>query len=123
MKLSHLTVCLLSILLANCKSDNPKTKTLLAGRWEIKYGELNGQVAPSLERFYFQFDGANMTTNFNEAATDETVPFELKGDNLLKKSTPPIEFDIKDQTDSTLEMTTEMRGFDFKLVLRKATIQ
>ena len=86
----------------------------------MKYAELNGQPAPALERIYFVFDDKNLTTNFNETTTDETTPFDVKDGTLIKKSEPKVEFNIKNMTDSTLEMTTELRGFDFKLVLSKA---
>ncbi len=119
MKATNLITCLLffsSLLLPSCQSDSDQ-KDKLNGRWEMKYGEFNGQPAPSLERMYFQFDGKNMTTNFNEETTDETIPFQLKESKIIKLSNPNMEFDVLSLTDSTLEMTTQLRGFDFKLLL------
>jgi hypothetical protein len=104
------------VTLASCKGDDAK-KNSLNGHWNLKYAELNGQPAPSLERIHFDFDKDNLTTNFNEATTDETTGYTLKNEKLIKNSQPQIEFTIETQTDSTLEMTTQMRGFDFKLVL------
>ena len=89
----------------------------------MKYAELNGQPAPSLERIYFDFNNGNLTTNFNEATTDETTPFELQSEKIVKNSTPKIEFSIESQSDSLLELTTEMRGFDFKLVLVRGLVK
>ena len=117
MKVTKLTTCLFlisSIGFIACDSDK---KASLNGRWELRYGELNGQPAPLLEKMYFQFDGKNVTTNFNEATADETTPYELNESKLLKKSNPEVEFEVKTLSDSILEMTTELRGFDFKLVL------
>ena len=117
MKVTKLTTCLFlisSIGFISCESDK---KASLNGRWELKYGELNGQPAPLLEKMYFQFDGKNVTTNFNEATADETTPYELNESKLLKKSNPAVEFEVTTLSDSILEMTTELRGFDFKLVL------
>ena len=116
MKIIHLFLSITLISLASCNGDDAK-KVELNGRWDLKYAELNGQPAPSLERIYFDFNKDNLTTNFNEATTDETTLFELKGAKIVKKSTPKIEFNIESQTDSLLELTTELRGFDFKLVL------
>lgn len=87
----------------------------------MKYAELNGQAAPLLERMYFQFDDKQVTTNFNEAAVDETVPFEFEESIITKKSEPIIEFEVISLSDSILEMTTAMRGFDFKLVLQHSS--
>lgn len=122
MKIFHLFLLLTIISLASCNGDDAK-KVELNGRWDLKYAELNGQPAPSLERIYFDFNNGNVTTNFNEATTDETTPFELKSEKIVKNSTPKIEFSIETQTDSLLELTTEMRGFDFKLVLVRGLVK
>ncbi len=122
MKIFHLFLSLTLITLASCNGDDAK-KIQLNGRWDLKYAELNGQPAPSLERIYFDFNNDNLTTNFNEATTDETTPFELKAEKIVKNSTPKIEFNIESQSDSLLELTTEMRGFDFKLVLVRGLTQ
>lgn len=116
MKLTLFFSALALISFAACKGDESK-KVSLNGRWNLKYAELNGQPAPSLERIHFDFDKSNLTTNFNEATTDETTSFDVKEEKIVKNSQPKIEFDIVSQTDSSLELTTEMRGFDFKLVL------
>jgi hypothetical protein len=122
MKIFHLFLFLTLISLASCNDDDAK-KVELNGRWDLKYAELNGQPAPSLERIYFDFNNGNLTTNFNEATTDETTPFELKSEKIVKNSTPKIVFDIESQSDSLLELTTEMRGFDFKLVLVRGLVK
>jgi hypothetical protein len=116
MKITHLLLSITLCSLVSCNSDESK-KQSLNGHWELKYAELNGQPAPSLERIHFDFNNGNLTTNFNEATTDETTPFDVKEEKLIKNSQPKVEFNIQTQTDSSLEMTTEMRGFDFKLVL------
>jgi hypothetical protein len=122
MKIIHLVICLTLVSLASCKSDESK-KASLNGRWDLKYAELNGQPAPSLERIYFDFNNGNVTTNFNEATTDETTSFDLKKQKIIKNSQPKIELSIQNQTDSVLELTTEMRGFDFKLILVRGLIK
>jgi hypothetical protein len=105
-----------SIAITSCQFDSEQ-RNKLNGRWEMKYGEFNGQPAPALEKMFFQFEGKNMTTNFNEATTDETIPFSLNETKITKLSNPNMEFEIVSLTDSTLEMTTQLRGADFKLLL------
>ena len=122
MKITQLFLIIALISLIACNGDDSK-KISLNGRWELKYAELNGQPAPSLERIYFDFNNGNLTTNFNEATTDETTPFDVKKEKIVKNSQPKIEFGILSQTDSLLELTTEMRGFDFKLVLVRGLTQ
>ena len=85
MKIIHFFLCLASLNLISCKGDDTK-KINLNGRWDLKSAELNGQPAPSLERIYFDFNNGNLTTNFNEATMDETTPFDLKDDKIIKKS-------------------------------------
>jgi hypothetical protein len=121
MKITHLFLCLTLVSAAACNSDESK-KLSLNGHWELKYAELNGQPAPSLERIHFDFDNGNVTTNFNETTTDETTTFVVNKEIIVKNSQPKIEFNIQNQTDSLLELTTEMRGFDFKLVLVRGLI-
>ena len=119
MKTVKFTTCFLlisTVVLIGCHTDSDK-KSSLTGRWEMKYGELNGQPAPALQGMYFQFDDKNVTTNFNESAVDETIPFEFKDSKIVKKTNPNVEFEVTTLTDSLLEMTTELRGYDFKLVL------
>jgi hypothetical protein len=118
MKIIHITLCFTLIALVSCGND-ASNKANLNGHWDLKYGELNGQPAPSLEHIHFDFNNGSVTTNFNEATTDETTTFELKKETLIQNSQPKMEYTITNQTDSTLEMTTEMRGFDFKLVLTR----
>lgn len=116
MKITHLLLSIALCSSVSCNSDESK-KQRLNGHWALKYAELNGQPAPSLDRIHFDFNKDSLTTNFNEATTDETTSFDVKEEKLIKNSQPKIEFNIETQTDSSLEMTTEMRGFDFKLVL------
>lgn len=121
MKITYLFLCLTLVSLASCNSDDSK-KMSLNGHWQLKYAELDGQPAPSLERIHFDFNNGNVTTNFNEATTDETTTFDLKKETIIKHSQPEIEFNVHGQTDSLLELTTEMRGRDFKLVLVRSLI-
>jgi hypothetical protein len=121
MKITHLLLSIALCSLFSCNSDD-SIKQRLNGHWELKYAELNGQPAPSLDRIHFDFNNGSLTTNFNEATTEETTTFDVKKEKLVKNSQPKIEFNIKMQTDSSLEMTTEMRGFDFKLVLVRGLI-
>jgi hypothetical protein len=124
MKVIQLATCfLVGSLLFNigCKTD-AKQQTALTGRWEMQYAEINGQPAPSLERIYFQFDKATVSTNFNEETSDQTVPFSFDGEKIVAKSATPIEFAVESLSDSTLEMTTAMRGYDFKLTLHRSSL-
>ena len=122
MKVVKFTTCLLLIntfCIIGCVSDSEK-KISLNGRWDMTYAELNGQPAPMLQGMYFQFDEKNVTTNFNEATQPETTPFIFKDAKIIKESDPSVEFEVINLSDTTLEMTTELRGYDFKLVLHQA---
>jgi hypothetical protein len=121
MKITQLILLVSTLSLASCNGDNAK-KATLNGNWLLTYAELNGQPAPSLDRIHFNFNDGNLTTNFNEATSDETSTFELKKEKLIKNSQPQVEFDIENQTDSSLELKTEMRGFDFKLILKREVL-
>ena len=45
--------------------------------------------------------------------------FEVEENRIIQNTIEPIEYDIEEKTDSTLQMTTALRGLDFKLFLKK----
>jgi hypothetical protein len=117
MKITGIWVSFLTILLIGCQDD--KKQAQLAGRWEVSQAEFNGQPAPFLERIYFDFAGKQLTTNFNEATTEQTAEFELNGKEITQKSTPSVKYTIEAANDTAMALLTEMRGYEFKLVLKK----
>jgi hypothetical protein len=122
MKPTHFVVFFTLMSVMSCKTDNKALNNVntFTGHWDIINAELNGQEAPALDKIYYEFStGDSVKTNFTISEQDETGTFTVKEDKIIQNTAEPIEFQIVNKTDSTLEMTTALRGFDFKLNLRK----
>jgi hypothetical protein len=123
MKPTHFLIFFILFLLASCKTDTKTAQNshTFNGHWDLVNAELNGEEAPSLEKIYYEFGGVDsVKTNFTLSEQEETGTFSIEEDRLIQKTAEPIEFQIVNKTDTTLEMTTALRGFDFKLQLKKS---
>lgn len=118
MKNTYWLVCFAILGVTACNND--KKTQLLIGRWELSFGELNGQPAPSLEKIFFEFSGDSIKTNFTLSEQEEMGTFKLKETLLTQNTAEPIQYEIVALSDTALELTTALRGLDFKLYLKKA---
>ena len=125
MKTTYFVSCFLLFSSISCSNEakpSAHTPDLYVGHWDLTYGELNEQPAPALEKVFFEFGSdASLKTNFTKSEQEESGTFSLIEDKIVQNTAEPIEYQVLNKTDSTLEMTTAMRGFDFKLVLKKAS--
>lgn len=118
MKCSYWVVCFALIGMVSC--NNEKKEVLpFVGHWDLTYGEIDGRPAPSLEKIYFEFGIDTLKTNFTATEQDETVVYKIIDNKIRQNTIEPIEYTVEEVTDSTLEMTTALRGLEFKLVLKK----
>ena len=115
---SKLLILFILFFFAACKPDTILQKGLI-GKWELTQGERNNQVQESLKGVFVEFSGDSVNTNFNVATTTEKVPYRLAGDKIIQKDDSPIEYKIENQTDSTLQLYTELRGSGFRLFFKK----
>ena len=49
---------------------------------------------------------------------EEWATFEMTENKITQNTADPIVYDIEGLTDSTLELSTALRGLDFKLVFK-----
>ena len=124
MKTTYIISCFILVSSVSCKNEAKQAAEIAAtytGHWDLTYGELNEQPTPALDRIFFNFGtDASIQTNFTGSEQEESGTFKIKEDKLVQNTAETIEYQIVSKTDSTIEMTTELRGFDFKLVLKKA---
>jgi hypothetical protein len=106
------------LLLVSCKTDN-KMQAIMDGKWNLTYGEYNGQPAPGLEKIYFSFHKDSLKTNFSATAEEVESRFNLKEKQLIQQTQEPVIYDIEELTDSIMKLKTELRGSDFILTLTK----
>ena len=107
------------LIFGSCKSDTKLKKTLI-GNWQLEEGERNNQMQESLKGIFINFGNDSITTNFNATTAPETVLYKLYGDKITQKDDTLIEYIIENQTDSTLQLYTELRGSSFRLYLKKS---
>ena len=113
-------VLALTFFLHSCDSEpkKPATAELIIGKWEIETGFRNGKKANSLEGLFFDFkpDGKMIT---NLLGSEQESNYEIKAQKLLQSGTQEIEYTIESIEDRSLHLAMTMRGFDFKLQLKK----
>jgi hypothetical protein len=119
MKNAYWVACFALLSIAACKNEKTHVAPIV-GHWNLTYGEMNGREAPSLEKIYFEFGIDSVKTNFTVSETEEFVTFDMTDQKITQNSVDPIEYNIESLTDTTLELSTALRGLEFKLVLKKA---
>ena len=118
MKSTYWVVCFAVIGVIACKNDRKQVMPYV-GHWILTYGEINGRPAPSLENIYFEIGIDSIKTNFTQSEQEESGSFDVRDSTIVQNTIEPIEYSVDKLKDSTLEMTTALRGMDFKLFLKK----
>jgi hypothetical protein len=121
MKTYFFLFLVLNLFLISCDEEASNIPDI-RGYWRLVYGELNGKAAPGLEKIFFEFGKDSLKTNFTESESEEVATYILKEDKIIQKTGLPIVFEIENATDTLLELATALRGLDFKLVLKKDSI-
>ncbi|MFZ4427064.1 MAG: hypothetical protein ACOYOO_07895 [Saprospiraceae bacterium] len=115
---------LLAVLLASavsCKKEPDARAEMLLGRWVIREGFRNGQATESLSELFFEFgkDG-RMSTNLPLPELSAKATYVLGKDKIVQRQgEAEVEYVIKTLSDSLLIVTTRMRNYDFRFVLKK----
>lgn len=112
--------------LVSCKNENQKTADnaeLIIGRWDIQDAKRNGRTTESLAELYFEFfEDGSMRTNLTGAS--EKCKFEIDNDKLYQReSKMDADYLIEELTDSSLVISTELRGSSFQFLLNKSILE
>lgn len=112
------------LLVIGCEPEPPKaTVATVVGEWVVQAAKRNERKTQLLEGTYFVFaqDG-NMRSNLPlyESAAEWVSPFEFSNDSTLRFGTPPMNYTLKNWSDSTLELEFTTRGLPFWLFLKRA---
>lgn len=108
------------LVFAGCEEDTTElNRAALQGRWELTKGFRNKQATATLSGIYYEFDPAGkMKTNL-PVVQEVFMDYELKRNTLVQKSAKPVNYQIIQLNDSTLVLSTELRGIPFELHLHK----
>lgn len=117
---------LLFISIIGCQTDSKKNASnaeLILGRWDIQEANRNGRITESLAELYFEFyEDGSMRTNLTGAS--EQCKFELDNNNLYQReSKMDADYVIEELSDSSLVVSTELRGASFKFLLSKSILE
>lgn len=104
---------------AACASDSTAAQEL-AGRWELASASIDGEETDRMENLYFEF--VNSEVNTNVLGDNGTYPFLLNGTEVQQMSDPEVNYDLTFDSDSTIALTTEIRGRAFVFKLLRAEI-
>ncbi len=108
-----------AVVLSACRKEDNKAAELIIGHWEVEEAFRNGRPTESLADLYFEFspDG-KISTNFSGVPEEGT--YEIKGSKIAQRDTRlEADYNIESITADNLVLTTELRGYKFRFVLKK----
>ncbi len=114
--------CCTAICFFACIDASKPPLPSIVGRWELAQGLRAQKPTELLSGVYFQFGADGLMTTNLPAVAETAVPYEIKKNDILQKSQPPIVYHVVSASDSTLVLAMEMRGVQFDLKLRKAAV-
>jgi len=101
----------------SCASDTSAAKDL-EGRWELTSASIDGEETDRLENLYFEFVKDQVNTNILGA--DGTYPYELRGGVIQQQSEPEVAYDLLFKSDTTIALSSDIRGRSFVFSLLRA---
>ena len=122
MKIALLFIaCLLFLMGCSETTDSgAATRDLLLGKWELITGERNGKPTESLRGTYFEFyEDGRMATNLPIRGGEDSR-FVLEANLLIQTAGElTIQYQIENLTAETLQLTTQLRGYNFRFSMAK----
>ncbi len=108
---------LLIVAMIGCIEDK-SAEVDLKGYWEIVKASRNNKTTSTLENAFINIENdSTLSTNLLRKEIRSTY---VRDNDKIRQSSPElIEYQILNLTDDTLELHTEIRGYDFNFVLLK----
>ncbi len=119
-----LSLVLITFTVWTCASEEKEIeKNNLLGRWEIQEARRNGRPTESLDNLYFEFfEDGKMVTNLS--GSQESAVYEVNEDIITQRESQfDVDYQIRNLTDSTLELAAQIRDFNFSFSLSKAILE
>lgn len=113
-------VLTVALLIMSCESEEEKIQQMITGRWTLTEAQRNNRVTESLASLYFIFrEEGTMETNL--LGTEEMYFYTVSPMEIIQKGPriDPIKYQINQLSDSSAELSTSMRNFNFVFKLRK----
>lgn len=119
MRFFPLITILILYLFSACGNDSPLSKdATVSGSWKLKRAMRNNAETSTLDGLFYEFkdDGTVITNLMSDEATKGNYTWEgaelaTEGVNL------PLTYTVKELTDSTLNLQSKYRGYQFNFEL------
>jgi len=125
MYLRLLFTFLVAICLSSCGGDAkpklPPIDKLEDGRYVVVSAKRSGTVTETLNSGFYEIKKDSVFTNLSETMDSIGTTYILANNQISHKSPIALNFIVSKMTSDTLELNTELAGFDFELYLVKAS--
>lgn len=104
----------------SCESEEEKIQQMIIGRWTLEEAQRNDRVTESLASLYFIFrEEGTMETNL--LGSEEMYFYSVSPLEIIQRGSriEPIQYQINQLSDSSAELSTSLRNFNFVFKLRK----
>ena len=123
-KCPFVLLILSSFWVVGCEPEPPKpTLNTVTGEWVVTAAQRNERKTQLLNGTYFAFSpNGSMRSNLPlyESLNEWSSPFVFSNDSTLQFGNPPLNFTVKNWTDTTLNLEFTARGLPFYLHLSRA---
>jgi len=125
MYLRLLFIFVVSICLTSCGGDAkpklPPIEKLEDGRYVVVGATRNGKPTGTLNNGFYEIQKDSVFTNLSETMDSIGTTYVLENNQISHKSPAALNFIVSKMTSDTLELNTELAGFEFQLYLMKAS--
>ncbi|NJC25118.1 hypothetical protein [Neolewinella antarctica] len=115
-----LASCLCFLCLTSCNSEDAEIVASLEGRWLLDKALRNNMETEMLEGLYYEF-GVDSTIQTNLLGKEQNGTYSLNERSIITLGVvPKLDYKITEVSDSTLQVRTELQGFRFDFLLKRA---
>lgn len=112
----------LSIGLTSCGSDKrklPNIEKLQDGRYVVVGAKRNGTPTGTLNSGFYEIKKDSAFTNLSQTMDSIGTTYTFKNNKIKHKNPQALNFIVSKMTSDSLELNTELKGFEFELYLVK----
>lgn len=127
MYLRLLIIFFVCIGLSSCVGDKkqlPHIEKLEDGKYVVVGAKRNGKLTATLNSGFYEIKRDSAFTNLTQTIDSVGTTFIYKNNQIIHKDPQVLSFIVSKMTSDTLELNTELKGFEFELYLvKESTIE
>ena len=118
--------CLFVVLtITACGGDStskklPEIKNLEDGRYNVLSAKRNGKTTGTLNKAFYEIRNDSAFTNLTLTLDSIATTFTYKDNKITHKDPNALNFVVSKMTSDSLELNTELQGFQFEISLGKS---